>query len=163
MKKPERDIQMLGSQAVLEGNLVFEGSLFMNGHAKGTIESRSGSIVVGEDAVLHADIFVRNATINGEINGTIRAAERIELHPPARVNGVLEAPVVVMTEGVIFDGSCSIKPEKAAAFRTNRMPSAGAAKTETPAESTAKPAAPSTPPKNSESETGERKAKSGPG
>ena len=57
MKKAEKDIQMLGPKAVLEGNLVFDGSLFMNGHAKGSIESRNGTIIVGEDAVLHADIF----------------------------------------------------------------------------------------------------------
>ena len=157
MKKTERDIQMLGSQAVLEGNLVFEGSLFMNGHAKGTIESRNGSIVVGEEAVLHADIFVRNATINGEINGTIRAAERIELHPPARVNGILEAPIVVMDEGVIFEGNCRIKPKEAAVLQKGRMPSASAAKTENPAESTGKPPVPSGSAENKKPETGEQK------
>ena len=156
MKKSDRDIQMLGSQAVLEGNLVFEGSLFMNGHAKGTIESRSGSIVVGEEAVLHADIFVRNATINGEINGTIRAAERIELHPPARVNGVLEAPIVVMDEGVIFDGNCRIKPKDAATSQTARMPSANEEKTENPTGSTGKSPAPSGATKNNEPEKSEK-------
>jgi cytoskeletal protein CcmA (bactofilin family) len=156
MKKSERDIQMLGSQAVLEGNLVFEGSLFMNGHAKGTIESRNGSIVVGEEAVLHADIFVRNATINGEINGTVRAAERIELHPPARVNGVLEAPVVVMEEGVIFEGNCRIKPKGQAAPQTVLTPSTGAAKTENPAEPAAKSPAPPGSAENKESSKGEK-------
>jgi cytoskeletal protein CcmA (bactofilin family) len=130
MKKADKDIQMLGPQAVLEGNLVFEGSLFMNGHAKGTIESRSGSIVVGEDAVLHADIFVRAATINGEINGTIRATERIELRPPARMYGDLDAPVVLMDAGVIFEGKCTIRPKEDADFQTDRMLSTNAGKTE---------------------------------
>ena len=135
MKKTDKDIQMLGPQAVLEGNLVFKGSLFMNGHAKGTIESRSGSIVVGEDAMLHADIFVRSATINGEINGTIRATERIELRPPARVYGELNAPIVLMDSGAIFEGKCAIKPKKDAAFQTGRMPSTNAGKTEKPMKS----------------------------
>ena len=138
MKKADKDIQMLGPQAVLEGNLVFEGSLFMNGHAKGTIESRSGSIVVGEDAVLHADIFVRSATINGEINGTIRATERIELRPPARVYGDLDAPVVLMDAGVIFEGKCTIKPKEDAVSQTDRMLSTNAGKTEKPMKSSRK-------------------------
>ena len=47
MKKLDKDIQMLGPQAGLEGNLVFEGTLFMNGHVKGAIESRAGSVVIG--------------------------------------------------------------------------------------------------------------------
>jgi cytoskeletal protein CcmA (bactofilin family) len=138
MKKADKDIQMLGPQAVLEGNLVFEGSLFMNGHAKGTIESRSGSIVVGEDAVLHADIYVRTATINGEINGTIRATERIELHPPARVYGHLNAPIVRIDAGVILEGNCMIKPKEDAASQTDRMLSTNAEKTEKPIKSSQK-------------------------
>jgi cytoskeletal protein CcmA (bactofilin family) len=150
MKKTDKDIQMLGPQAVLEGNLVFEGSLFINGHAKGTIESRSGSIVVGKDAVLHADIFVRSATINGEINGTIRATERIELRPPARVYGDLNAPVVLMDAGVIFEGNCMIKPKEDAASQTDRRLSTNAAKAEKPMKSSRKPQVQSDSAKNKE-------------
>ena len=139
MKKTDKDIQMLGPQAVLEGNLVFEGSLFMNGHAKGTIESRNGSIVVGEEAVLHADIFVRSATINGEIKGTVRATERIELHPPARVYGDLNAPIVRIDAGVIFEGNCMIKPKEDAASKTDRLLSTSAGKTEKPTQSSPEP------------------------
>ena len=135
MKKTDKDIQMLGPQAVLEGGLVFEGSLFMNGHAKGTIESRNGSIVVGEDAVLHADIFVRSATINGEVKGAIRATERIELHPPARVYGDLDAPIVRIDAGAIFEGYCMIKPQEDAASKAEQMLSTTAAKTEKPVKS----------------------------
>jgi cytoskeletal protein CcmA (bactofilin family) len=138
MKNTDKDIQMLGPQAVMEGNLVFEGSLFMNGHAKGTIESRNGAIVVGEDAVIHADIFVRAATINGEIKGTIRATERIELHPPARVYGDLNAPIVIIDAGVIFEGNCMIKPKENAASQTDRMLSTNAGKTAKPVKSSLK-------------------------
>ena len=120
MKKIDKDIQMLGPQAVMEGSLVFEGTLFMNGHVKGSIESRDGSIVIGEDAVIHADIFVRTATVNGEIKGTVRATERIELHPPARVFGDLTGPIVIIHEGVIFEGNCAIKPKEELAFQTDQ-------------------------------------------
>jgi cytoskeletal protein CcmA (bactofilin family) len=150
MKNTDKDIQMLGPQAVLEGNLVFEGSLFMNGHAKGAIESRKGAIVVGEDAVIHADIFVRVATINGEIKGTIRATERIELHPPARVYGDIEAPVVTIDAGVIFEGNCTIKPKENAASQTDRMLSANAEKTAKPMKSSPKSQAQLGSAKNSE-------------
>ena len=36
--------------------------------------------------------------------------------------GAFEAPIVVMDEGVIFDGNCRIKPKEAAASQTARMP-----------------------------------------
>jgi len=111
MKKPTKDIQMLGPQMTMEGSLVFEGTMIINGHANGTIESKEGTIVIGEKAVIHADVFVRNATISGEIKGTVRATERIELHPPARVYGDLTAPVVFIDAGVTFDGTCTTAPK----------------------------------------------------
>jgi len=142
MKKIDKDIQMLGPQAVMEGNLVFEGTLFMNGHVKGSIESRAGSIVIGEDAVIHADIFVRTAAINGEIKGTVRATERIELNPPARVYGDLTAPVVIIHEGVIFEGNCAIKPKEELAIQTDQKLPKNADKTAEPTKSSARSQAP---------------------
>jgi cytoskeletal protein CcmA (bactofilin family) len=128
MKKTDQDIQMLGSQVVLEGNLVFEGTLYMNGHVKGAIESRTGEIVIGEAAVIHADVFVRSATIKGEIKGAVTATERIELHPPARVYGDLNAPAVKVDPGVIIEGKCTIKPKEDAPSQTDQMLSAKAEK-----------------------------------
>jgi len=121
MKKTDQDIQMLGPRSVMEGNIVFEGTLFLNGHVKGAIESRDGTVVIGEDAVIHADVFVRTATIKGEIKGTVRATERLELFPPARVYGDINAPVIQIDAGVIFEGTCTIQPKENAASQTERV------------------------------------------
>ena len=142
MKNTDRDIQMLGPQVVLEGNLVFEGTLYMNGHVKGAIESRNGTIVIGEDAVIHADVFVQTATIKGEIKGTVHATERIALHPPARVYGDLNAPAVQVDPGVIIEGKCTIKPKEDAASQTDQILSTSAEKTAKPIKSSPEPQVP---------------------
>ena len=152
MKNTDKDIQMLGAQVVLEGNLVFEGTLFMNGHVKGSIESRSGAIVIGEDAVIHADVFVRTATIKGEIKGTVCDTERIELPPQARVYGDLNAPVVQIDAGAIFEGKCTVKPREDAASQTDRMLSANVEKSEKPMKSSQKSQVHSDPPKTTNSD-----------
>lgn len=114
MKKPTKEIQMLGPKMTLEGTLVFEGTMIINGHVKGTIESKEGTIVIGEKAVIHSDVFVHTATISGEVRGIVRATDRIELHPPARVFGDLTAPVVIVDAGVTFDGKCNTTPSDGA-------------------------------------------------
>ena len=124
MKKADKDIQMLGPRSVVEGNIVFEGTLFLNGHVKGAIESRAGTIVVGEEALLHADVFVRKATIKGEIKGSVRATERLELYPPARVYGEINAPVIQIDAGVIFEGTCTIEPKENAGVQSGQKLSA---------------------------------------
>jgi cytoskeletal protein CcmA (bactofilin family) len=121
MKKTDNDIQMLGPRSVMEGNLVFEGTLYLNGQVKGEIESRTGTIVVGEEAVIHADVFVQTATVKGEIKGTVRATERIELYPPARVYGDINAPVVEIEAGAIFEGACTIESKEKATSQANQV------------------------------------------
>jgi cytoskeletal protein CcmA (bactofilin family) len=55
---------------------------------------------------------VGTAVIKGTVNGHIQAAERIEIHPPAKITGDIQAPVVSIETGVVFNGNCSmVKPE----------------------------------------------------
>mgnify|MGYP006298968201 CR=1 FL=1 len=110
MKKANREIQtFLGPETTLEGKLAFEGTVRLDGHFTGTIESKDGVVVVGDQAVVQADILVHAATISGDVTGNIRAIHCIELKPPARVHGDLHAPVVVIDEGVVFEGNCTMK------------------------------------------------------
>ena len=105
----------------LEGTLVFEGTMIINGHVKGTIESKEGTIIIGEQAVIHADVYVRDAKVSGEIRGTVKASNQIELHPPARVYGDLTAPVVLIDAGVTFDGKCTTAPKDASSSDINDL------------------------------------------
>jgi len=44
--------------------------------------------------------------ISGEVVGNVLASERVELRGTARVFGDVEAPVIVVEEGVLFEGHC---------------------------------------------------------
>lgn len=108
MKGAQKDIQtFLGPETRLEGKLVFDGTVRLDGHFKGTVESKDGVMIVGEKGVVHADVWVSSANVSGEVSGNIRATKRIELHPPARVYGDITAPEVLIDEGVQFDGKCN--------------------------------------------------------
>ena len=119
MKKPKRGIQtLLGPETTLEGKLAFDGAVRLDGHFTGTIESEEGMMVVGEKAVVHADISVHRAVVYGEVSGNIHARNCIELHAPARVFGDLYAPAVVIDAGVVFHGKCSMKLKDVAPRKT---------------------------------------------
>ena len=49
-----------------------------------------------------------NIIVHGEVRGTIKASDRIEMHTPAVVEGDITAQTLVIDEGVIFEGSCSM-------------------------------------------------------
>jgi cytoskeletal protein CcmA (bactofilin family) len=89
----------------IEGRYTFRGTVMLNGKFKGEISS-SDTLIIGERAVLHADIRAGRVVVNGEVTGNLSALERIELKRTARVYGDMEAPVVVLEEGVLFEGHC---------------------------------------------------------
>jgi cytoskeletal protein CcmA (bactofilin family) len=98
----------LGSEVSVEGNIEFRGTIRVDGHVKGTIHSDEGTLIVGEHAVIHADIIVDVAIITGAVNGNIEARNKLEIFPPACVMGGIKAPMVTIESGVVFNGNCEM-------------------------------------------------------
>jgi cytoskeletal protein CcmA (bactofilin family) len=99
-------LTLLGRDTIIEGNLIFNETIRVDGRIKGKLTSAEGTVIVGEDAVLDADIQVGVAIIRGRINGRVEASQRIEVHAPAQVNGDIAAPSVAIGSGVVFNGNC---------------------------------------------------------
>ena len=55
-------------------------------------------------AAIHAGVVV----IGGTVHGNITAERKIEIHPTGRLYGNICTPSLVIEEGVIFEGSCTM-------------------------------------------------------
>ncbi|MBD0325102.1 MAG: polymer-forming cytoskeletal protein [Pyrinomonadaceae bacterium] len=99
----------VGGGTVLSGEAVFKGMLRVDGHLTGRISSEKGTLIVSSGGRVDADIQVATAKINGSVNGDIIASERLELGRTAEVHGNVQAPVLVIEQGAIFEGSCRMK------------------------------------------------------
>jgi cytoskeletal protein CcmA (bactofilin family) len=108
MKKTDEINAFLGKDTEFEGKLSFGGAVRVDGRFKGEIIS-DGTLIVGEAAVMEAEVRVSQVIISGEIRGNILAGKRVEIHAPGKVFGNICAPTVVMDEGVVFEGSCSMQ------------------------------------------------------
>ena len=89
----------------IEGKYSFSGTLMLNGRLRGEITSND-CLIVGEKGIVNATIRVGVAVIDGEVVGNVTASERVELRGKARVYGDIEAPVVTVEAGVLFEGHC---------------------------------------------------------
>ena len=96
----------------IEGKYSFRGTVMLNGKFKGEISSKD-TLIIGEKAVIHASIHAGIVLISGEVVGNVFASERVELRGTARVFGDVEAPVIVVEEGVLFEGHCRMPKEPA--------------------------------------------------
>ncbi len=112
MKQPKGQMNaFLGKDTVFEGKLSFTGSVRLDGDFKGEVLTE-GTLVIGDSAKIEADIHVSHIIISGEIRGNIIASDRIEIKSPGKVFGNIQAPTVIIEEGVIFEGNCRMKPAK---------------------------------------------------
>lgn len=102
----------LDSGTRISGKLSFDGPTRIDGQVDGEISAKD-TLTIGESAVVTAQIRAASIVVAGKISGDITAAQRIEIRPSAKVIGNLTAPVLVVHEGAIFEGHCSMQPEAA--------------------------------------------------
>ena len=60
------------------GDLKFKKSLQINGYMEGEINS-DGFLVVGEGAVVRANVRAKTVIISGEVHGNVEATDRLEI------------------------------------------------------------------------------------
>jgi len=112
MKKSKDEINaFLGRDTEFEGKLSFTGAVRIDGKLSGEIFS-SGTLIVGESAVIKAQIHIADMVISGEVHGDIFAEKKIEITVPGKLFGNIKTPKLVLEEGVVFEGNCKMKDLK---------------------------------------------------
>ena len=120
----------VGHGTTLTGETEFHAMLRVDGHLIGTVSSESGTLIIGTNGQVDANIMVAAAMINGTVNGDIVASEKLQLGRTARVMGNIHSPRLIVEEGAILEGSCSML--KARETQEEEAVAAAAAKYETP-------------------------------
>jgi cytoskeletal protein CcmA (bactofilin family) len=98
----------VGHGTTLTGETQFHAMLRVDGHLIGTVTSDSGTLIIGTNGQVDANISVAAAMINGTVNGDIYATEKLQLGRTARVLGNIHSPRLIVEEGAILEGSCSM-------------------------------------------------------
>ena len=96
-----------------EGNLSFSGMARIGGIVSGNIFSND-TVIVSEGAVVNADINGNIVLISGMVKGNVRATGRVEIVRPARFEGTITTPSLIVGEGVIFHGTTKMQEKKTA-------------------------------------------------
>jgi cytoskeletal protein CcmA (bactofilin family) len=98
----------VGGGTVVTGEANFKAMMRLDGHLSGRVSSSSGTLIVGANGKVDANIEVAVAVIHGTINGDIIATQRLELGRAAKVNGNIQTPSLIIEQGAIFEGTCKM-------------------------------------------------------
>ena len=93
------------------GELQFSGTLRLDGSFHGSISS-ADVLIIGEHAVVHADITAGAIEIHGKVFGNVEAKRSIEVFTTGRVHGDLRTPTLVVQQGGVFDGRSTMSADK---------------------------------------------------
>jgi cytoskeletal protein CcmA (bactofilin family) len=110
----------VGGGTVVTGEANFKAMMRVDGHLSGRVSSASGTLIVGANGKVDANIEVAVAVIHGTINGDIIATQRLELGRAAKVNGNIQTPSLIIEQGAVFEGTCKMLQMATAAEKTKK-------------------------------------------
>jgi cytoskeletal protein CcmA (bactofilin family) len=98
----------VGSGTVVTGEANFKALMRVDGHLSGRITSNTGTLIVGANGKVDANIEVAIAIVHGTVNGDIIATQRLELGRAAKLNGNIQTASLVIEPGALFEGTCKM-------------------------------------------------------
>lgn len=102
---------VIGSSVRVEGDLISEGNLQVEGQVTGKVNTLR-NLTVGETARIQANIQAQNATIAGVVEGDIKVAETLMILETGKVLGNIFCQKLAVREGAYFSGQCSMDAPK---------------------------------------------------
>ena len=102
----------IGRSLRIEGRIVSEENLTIDGQIEGTIEVGNHNLTIGSGAAVKADLTAKTITVSGTVNGSLTATERIDLKPSASVNGDIATPRLTMDDGAVVKGKVQAGKKK---------------------------------------------------
>lgn len=97
----------LGAGIEYRGRLEFVGTVRIDGRFHGEIVS-SGTLVLGREAEVHAQIRVNSLFSSGRIQGDVEVQVKTVLHSSAVLVGSLQSKALVIEEGARVEGQVSV-------------------------------------------------------
>ena len=98
---------LIGPQVTIQGDLVFSGGLYVEGRIYGKVIAEEGEravLTLAEQGRIEGEVQVPVVILNGQLQGDVYAAERVELAAKARVLGNVHYKVVEMRAGATLTG-----------------------------------------------------------
>ena len=105
--KPNSIQTLIGENARIEGNLLFEGGCHVDGVVHGSVAGSSDSdafLSVSEQGSVQGDVDVPRLALSGNVEGNVVVSDMVEFGPTARVNGNVHYNLIEIAAGAEING-----------------------------------------------------------
>jgi cytoskeletal protein CcmA (bactofilin family) len=101
----------IGPQISLTGEIKGGEDLVIEGRVEGAIDLQGHALHLGPKSSVTAEIRARSVTIEGQVDGTLYCAEKLEIMASGRVTGTISTPRLALEDGARFKGSIDMGPD----------------------------------------------------
>ena len=101
----------IGKSVVIKGELSGSEDLYLDGNVEGSIDLRNHSLTVGPNGKVKANVSAKGVIIQGKLDGSVNASDRVELRQTAVVTGDVTTQRISIEEGAFLKGKVDIQKD----------------------------------------------------
>lgn len=106
-RRDRNESKILDVDASMQGTIAFKDpvNLRINGSFEGKLDTK-GSLTIGENATINADISGEKITVAGKVTGSIIAEKELKILSKAHIVGDVTTPILGVESGAVLQGKC---------------------------------------------------------
>lgn len=115
---------LVGAETRVHGDIEFSGGFHVDGYVRGNVKATKDErsvLVISERGCVEGAVIVPHVVLNGTVKGDVRATERVQLGPKARVIGNVQYKLIEMSIGAEVNGKLIHESDKRAASAPQKV------------------------------------------
>jgi len=102
---------LIGTSIVIKGELSCGEDLYIDGQVEGTIDPKGNRLTIGPHGRVKANVNASAVVVQGKLEGSIQASDRVDLKQSAVVTGDIATQRISIDDGAYFKGRVNIQKE----------------------------------------------------
>jgi cytoskeletal protein CcmA (bactofilin family) len=102
---------LIGESITIDGTIIAEEDIIIEGSLKGSIVAKSHLVTVGKNGRIEATIQADNIVISGRMKGEITAFNKVQITQGADFTGQIKAKSIAVEDGAFLKASIELDKE----------------------------------------------------
>lgn len=98
---------VIGKGTVIEGNIIAEGDLTIEGTVRGDVTTKS-TLIIGPTCIVEGNILADHAEVAGQVKGTVQALGLLVIKSSSMIDGDVLTKNLNVESGSTFNGRFSV-------------------------------------------------------
>src|SRR5882724_3920553 len=113
----------------IKGEVTGSEDLFVDGHVDGKLNLANGSLTIGPNGSVKADVTAREVIVRGKIEGKVTGRDKVQLWSTGQVTGEVQTDRLAIEDGALLRGRVEAgkQPNKAAEIKASAATATGKA------------------------------------